>query len=223
MCVKVTTDLEFDVFVRCQRDLKEQCEYIAFESGKNTVAVRMGGKWAKQARVWSGFVDQETDLDKARELHPADLGYFFSPRSRSIGGCDGTNFAWGTLIEGWVQPLGEHGCDYAMEKLTNRTDTEYKQGPTMCVKVTTDLEFDVFVRCQRDLKEQCEYIAFEPGKNTVAVRMGGKWAKQARVWSGFVDQETDLDKARELHPADLGYFFSPRSRSIGGCDGTNFA
>ena len=54
-----------------------------------------------------------------------------------------------------------------------------------------------------------EYIAFEPGKSTVAVRLGGKWAKQDRVLIGFVDQETDLDNTRELHPADLGYFFSP--------------
>ena len=103
-------------------------EYIAFEPGKNTVAVRMGGKWTKQDRVLIGFVDQETDLDRARELHPADLGYFFSLRSRSIVGCDGTNFAWGTLIEGWVQQLGEQGCVYAMEKLTNRMDFEYERG-----------------------------------------------------------------------------------------------
>ena len=116
-------------------------EYIAFETGKNTVAVRMGGKWAKQGKVLPPTMCVKVTTD---------LGYFFSPRSRSIGGCDETNFAWGTLIEGWVQPLGEHGCDYAMEKLTNRTETEYKQGPTMCVKVPTDLEFDVFVRCQRD-------------------------------------------------------------------------
>ncbi|CAL1140140.1 unnamed protein product [Cladocopium goreaui] len=137
-------------------------EYIAFEPGKSTVAVRLGGKWAKQDRVLIGFVDQETDLDNTRELHPADLGYFFSPRSRSIVGCDGTNFTWhyGTLVQGWAQQLQEQGCDYAMEKLTNRTDFDYEHGGSfldvfdgslaMCVKLTKDLEFDVFVRCQHD-------------------------------------------------------------------------
>lgn len=139
-------------------------EYITFEPGKSTVAVRLGGKWAKQDRVLIGFVDQETDLDKARELHPADLGYFFSIRSRSIVGCDGTNFAWasgssGTLVEGWAQQLREQGCDYAMEKLTNRTDDDYERcsfwdvfdgSPAMCVKLTKDLQFDVFVRYQHD-------------------------------------------------------------------------
>ena len=135
-------------------------EYIAFEPGKSTVAVRLGGKWTKQDRVLIGFVDQETDLDKARELHPADLGYFFSIRSSSIVGCDGTNFAshWG-LVEGWAQQLQEQGCDYAMEKLTNCTDFDYCSGRflnlfdgslAMCVKLTKDLEFDIFVRCQHD-------------------------------------------------------------------------
>lgn len=134
-------------------------EYIAFEPGKSSVAVRLGGKWTKRDRVLIGFVDQETDLDKARELHPADLGYFFSPCSRSIVGCDGTNFAWRTLVEAWAQQLGEQGCEYAMEKLTNRTDFEYEQGGfldvfggslAMCVKLTEDLEFDVFVHCPHD-------------------------------------------------------------------------
>ena len=86
----------------------------------------------------------------------------FFPRSRSIVGCDGTNFAWhyGTLVQGWAQQLQEQGCDYAMEKLTNRTDFDYEQGGSfldvfdgslaMCVKLTKDLEFDVFVRCQHD-------------------------------------------------------------------------
>ena len=135
-------------------------EYIAFEPGKSTVAVRLGGKWTKQDRVLIGFVDQETDLEKAREIHPADLGYFFSIRSSSIVGCDGTNFAWHWgLVEGWAQQLREQGCEYAMEKLTNCTFSDYYSGRflnlydgslAMCVKLTKDLEFDVFVRCQHD-------------------------------------------------------------------------
>eukprot|EP00435_Cladocopium_sp_Y103_P057914 s1995_g20.t1 len=127
-------------------------EYIAFEAGRGAVGVKMGGKWTKQDRVLIGFVDQETDLDKVKELHPADLGYFFSIRSRSIVSCDGTNFEWGTLVQAWAKQLEEQGCLWASNWLARGLDCDeddvFGESPAICVKLSKDLEFDVFVRCQ---------------------------------------------------------------------------
>ena len=137
-------------------------DYIVFHGRQSgihlgQVAVQMGGKWRRKDRVLIGFVDQETDWDKVGHLHPADVGFFYSLRSHSIVGMDGTNYAWTgdtgdkSLPDGWGQQWTEKGCDEATQKLNVgslsrlcQLDT-FDENAYICVKLTLNLEFDVYM------------------------------------------------------------------------------
>ena len=134
----------------------KQFEYLMFQPGVRTLAVRAEGSWNKKDRVMIGFVPNGAKLNTA--THPADVGFFFSMRSLSMVGKDGTNFRFSeVLIEAWMQQLEEGGCPKPLLNMKLSESYPDKQflvdgglvgfaDVDWCVCLTADREFDVFFK-----------------------------------------------------------------------------
>ena len=88
--------------------------------------------------------------------HAAGLGFFFSPRSRSMIGLDGTNFSWPEYLEElWCQQLSEQS---QQELSLNRWSSgsslrlSVETGACWCVRLSALMEFEVYYRPPRPTK-----------------------------------------------------------------------
>ncbi|CAE7636531.1 ycf45 [Symbiodinium sp. CCMP2592] len=86
-------------------------EFVQFADRQMLLGVRCHGNWERRDGFLLGVTPADCDFEGSSWL--SNLGYFFSPRSRSIIGRSGVNFSWPDTLHGvWLKQLQENGYQH---------------------------------------------------------------------------------------------------------------
>ncbi|CAJ1359526.1 unnamed protein product [Effrenium voratum] len=115
------------------------CKWVLLNTDQRAVAVRPAGTWRSKTSFMIGFIDASQSLSQLEGKHPADVGYFFSPSSRSVLGKDGTNFALPDCVDMiWLKQLAEEGSEnakIAFERADGHSSFQIDERMSWCVKL----------------------------------------------------------------------------------------
>eukprot|EP00439_Symbiodinium_sp_Y106_P017259 s1516_g2.t1 len=117
---------------------------VQFRSGGRRLALKVRGKWTNRESFLLGITPERCDFQSQSCM--ADLGFFFSPRSRSAIGLDGTNFSWpDSLEEVWCQQLEEQS-KVKFDEVVGTLPLEHREGVSWCIQRTDENELAVFYK-----------------------------------------------------------------------------
>ena len=122
-------------------------EWVQFTATfSDCLAVGLGGQWSNNDSFLIGVTPAECNFDPA--AHPADLGFFFAPRSVSMLGLDGTNFSWPSELQAaWERQMTEEGFDCEMNDFSRHGEgccLATFQGAAWCIKRSKLNELEIY-------------------------------------------------------------------------------
>ncbi|CAE8586312.1 unnamed protein product [Polarella glacialis] len=117
------------------------------------IAVKVLGHWCRRDNFFIGVSDIFLDLEQAGKRNLSESGYFYSPRTGTMLGPDGTNFTWGCdASEVLIRRLAEEGSPeaeswrkgkgkgYCLEEFRH-----LRAGSAFGFRLSGDRRFEVFV------------------------------------------------------------------------------